>query len=213
MRVFVENGYKKATLEEVKKSFENRRFQNNPIQNKNNIDYKRTVSMPFVESISYKLRKSFKKAGCNISFYGKNNLKNILCARNKPKLKKNSVPGVYRTNCGCNSRYVGQSGGLIRNRNVQHEKAAFNGNTRYSGLAEHATQCQQVEWNDVIRLSTEPKYYERCIRETLEIQCNRAEPGTPLALNRDRGQYVTTNSWKPFFAFWEKQEPELKRWR
>ena len=211
--VFVENGYQQATLERIKESFTNKRNHNNIVDQNNRRDYKHTVSMPFVESISYKLRKSFKKTGYNISFHGRNNLRNIICAKNKPKLPKNSVPGVYRTNCGCNNRYVGQTGGLIKNRNVQHEKAAFKFDTKYSGLAEHATQCDTVEWNDVIRLSTEPKYFERCIRETLEIQCNRSEPGMPLALNRDRGQYVTTNSWKPFFTFWQNREPHLKRWR
>ena len=36
------------------------------------------------------------------------NLKTILAARNKSKLPKNSLPGVYMVNC-CGSKYVGET--------------------------------------------------------------------------------------------------------
>ena len=76
----------------------------------------------------------------------------------------------------------------------------FTGNWKDSGLAEHSKNChEQIEWNNVKTLSTIPNYYERTIRESLEIRLRKTGPNNTYGLNRDYGKYVTTNSWQPLF--------------
>ena len=44
-------------------------------------------------------------------------------------------------------------------------------------------------------ISTEPRYFKRCIREALEIQKEEIGPRKDKIINREAGQYVTTKTW------------------
>ena len=81
-------------------------------------------------------------------------------------------------------------------RTTQHEKAVFNGKYKDSALSEHTKNCQAgIDWDNTITIATEPQYYKRNIREALEIQ--REEVGNDGVINKEAGQYVTTETWKP----------------
>ena len=54
-----------------------------------------------------------------------------------------------------------------------------------------------MEWEDVTTVSTEPHYFQRCIREALEIQREEIGPNGDKIINKEKGQYVTTNTWLP----------------
>ena len=71
------------------------------------------------------------------------------------------------------------------------------------GATEHTKECHgQFDWlhPETVRIS--PYMYERKIREVLEINKLKTineKDKTFTVLNRDNGDYVTTNSWKPLF--------------
>ena len=105
--VFVENGYKEETLRSIVTNFNSGR----------KIDEEATknfVSLPFIPNVSNKLKKVFQKAGFKTMFKSGRSLSSMLTSRNKPKLPKNSYPGVYRQPCECSGRYIGHTGKKIR---------------------------------------------------------------------------------------------------
>ena len=189
--VFVENGYNEKSLRDIISSYQKP-------QSTMSKDSKKFVSLPFVKGVSNKLRKVFKKAGFTTMFKSGRNLSSMLTSRNKPKLPPNSLPGVYRIPCKCCGRYVGHTGKQISTRDIEHQKAVFNGNTKKSALAVHTETCQQgIDWENVCTLSAQPFYYRRAVMEALEIQREEVCNSQHKIINPQAGQYVTTNSWKP----------------
>ena len=134
-------------------------------------------------------------------FKSMSNLKDILCQKNKSTLPPLSTPGVYRISCSCGKKYVGETGANIKTRVKQHQKAAFDGRTADSAIAEHDHMCNgSIQWDDTTILSREPQYYRRCVRESLEIRKEKTQPGSENGLNRDIGKYVLTNTWEPLLS-------------
>ena len=99
------------------------------------------VSLPWVPAISPKLKKAFKKAGYKAVFKSGKNLERILTSRNKPKLNTNMNPGVYRLQCSCGKKYVGETRLNISSHIEQRQKAAFTGKWERSAVAEHCKSC------------------------------------------------------------------------
>ena len=98
--------------------------------------------------------------------------------------------------CSCGKRYVGESGGTIKTRLKQHQKACFLEKSSHSALAEHNATCDgQIQWEETKVLSREDQYFKRCIRESLEIRKQEVKPGSKNGLNKDNGKYLDTNSW------------------
>ena len=54
---------------------------------------------------------------------------------------------------------------------------------------------------------TENRYFERSVRESLEIQRHRSAPKFGR-MNQDDGQYVKTSFWMPFMNTITKEERE-----
>ena len=85
-------------------------------------------------------------------------------------------------------------------RNKEHEKAVFNGNTVNDALAEHNGKCNcEIKWNEIQTIAVEPNWFRRKVRESLEIRCLKTGPKYAKGINRDYGDYVTTNSWDTMF--------------
>jgi len=194
-KVFVENGYSEEILRKMILKYRSTKDKNKII-----VQQKNFVSLPFVPNISYKLRRIFQTAGFTVMFKSGRNLKSILTSRNKPKLPKNSYPGVYKVPCKCSSCYIGHTGKQIKTRGSEHEKAIFMGKWEDSALALHTKECQEgIEWENFVTLSNQPYYYKRTVMESLEIQreevCNCSNP----IINDRAGQFVTTDAWKPLF--------------
>ena len=191
--VFVENGYDRKHLERII-------VQSNQKRSKLTSKITHYTSLPWIPQISQKLKKSFKKAGCEVSFKAPKNLNSILTSKNKPKLPPNSQPGIYLVPCGCKSGYTGETKKQIRTRKREHEKAVFHRETEKSGLAEHNDDCQQtIEWENTRTLAIEHNYFRRKVRESLEIRRQKTGPNDPNGINKDYGQYVKTNSWQTLF--------------
>ena len=192
--MFVENGYKEKSLRKIIISYKPRQQQDTS----ETTNTQKFVSLPFVSTISKKLRTVFKKAGFTTMFKSGRTLSSILTGRNKQQLPRNSYPGVYRIPCKCGRRYTGNTGKQVSTRETQHEKAVFSGNYKDSALSEHTNDCQAgIDWENTITIANEPHYYKRNIREALEIQREEVGNDEYDVINQEAGQYVTTDTWKP----------------
>ena len=88
----------------------------------------------------------------------------------------------------------------VKTRNTEHEKAVFKGDIKNDAVAEHEQACNcNIEWAKTKTLAVEPSYFRRKVREALEIRKLRTGPDDPNGLNRDYGDYVTTNTWQTLF--------------
>ena len=76
--------------------------KNNRKNNTENRDYSNLKKLPWIPNISPKIKREFQKIEKDIAFTSGENLQQILCQKNKPKLLPNSQPGVYQLDC---SRY------------------------------------------------------------------------------------------------------------
>ena len=192
-QIFMENGYTEEELESIIKETERKR----PKKNKDPDTH--YTSLPWIPNLSTKLQKVFRNAGCKVSFKSPRNLESILTNKNKPQLPPNSQPGVYFVPTGCASGYTGESKKQIRTRNLEHEKAVFKGDTK-DAIAEHKENCDcDIDWTAVKTLAVEPMWFKRKVREALEIRRLKTGPNEPKGLNRDLGDYVTTDSWSTLF--------------
>lgn len=192
--VFIQNGYDKNKLERIVENM------NKPKTKKKDTETKKYTSLPWIPGLSEELKKSFKKAKCNISFKSPRNLNSILTSRNKPQLPPYSHPGIYFIPTSCKSGYTGETKKRIGTRNTEHEKAIFKGDVEADALAEHKENCDcEIQWDNVKTLSVEPVWFRRKVREALEIRRLRTGPNELKGLNRDQGDYVTTNGWKTVF--------------
>ena len=191
--VFTENGYERKTLERIVTL--NRQPRNTTPDNR------KIVSLPYIPSIGNKLKQVYAKAGLKVVYKSGRNLQSILSNRNKPKLPANSYPGCYRVPCKCSGNYIGETKKRTCSRFEEHQKAIFTGKTADSALSEHAIDnCNMdIDWDNAKSIATEPQYFKRCVRESLEIQRERVGPRKDTIINRESGKYVTTQIWLDLF--------------
>lgn len=195
--MFVENGHNKSFLQKLVVEFNNNRNKQHLKQ-----DYSNMKKVPWIPLIGPKIKKEFKKVGKNIAFTSSKNLQQILC-QNKPKLLPNSHPGIYQLDCSCNGRYIGESKKKILTRCIEHQQDSMQGKWESSGATEHTKTCHgHFNWIHPKTVKIASNMYERKVREALEINrlktINENDQSFTV-LNRDNGDYVTTNSWKPLF--------------
>ena len=127
------------------------------------------------------------------------NLNSILC-KNKDKLMPNSYPGVYELKCSCGSVYNGETKKKVITRSIEHQQESVKGNWTSSGATEHTKECHGCfDWLHPKTLSIKNSYYDRKVRESLEIDMAVVKYGQEKVLNRDNGNFVKTNAWKPLF--------------
>ena len=193
-KIFTENGYNEEKLDKlVEKALKKKK--------RNNSEQKRFTSLPWIPGLSQKLKKAFKKADCTVSFKSPPNLESILTSKNKPQLPSNSHPGVYFIPTGCGKGYTGETKKQVRTRNVEHEKAVFKGDIKNDALAQHKDTCNcDINWRKTQTIAVEPVWFRRKVREALEIRRLKTGPNEDKGLNRDLGDYVTTNSWTSLFS-------------
>ena len=88
-------------------------------------------------------------------------------------------------------------------RSFDHQEDSMAGKWEASGATEHSKDCHGwFNWLHPKTLVKLSKIHERKIRESLEINNleTKAEYDKSIkVLNRDRGNIVNTNSWKPLF--------------
>ena len=204
VNVFIENGYSKPMLLEIIRQVKQKhdtRSSGTLTRGQllvDNTEHQKTVKLPWIPEVSVKLKRAFKKAGLKAVFKSGNNLNTILTASNKSQLPTNSLPGVYQVECGCGTRYVGETKLKVATRIEQHKKNAILGKRGNSGISDHAIDCNEdVRWDSARTIHVESRYFHRKVREALEIQRrNLVRDGS----NQDYGQYLDHQFWLPIMA-------------
>ena len=189
--MFVENGHDPNHLNSI---INENKHQIPNTENK----YSNIVKLPWIPIIGPKIRKELRKTGCKVIYTSATKLKNILC-NNISKLLPNSYPGVYELSCDCGVKYIGET----KNRSIEHQEDSMTGKWEASGATEHSKDCHgRFNWLHPKALAKLSNIHGRKIRESLEINNleTKAEYDKSIkVLNRDRGNIVNTNSWKPLF--------------
>ena len=164
-----------------------------------------------IPGVSPKLKKAYRKAGYKVVFKSGRNIGDILTAKNKTKLPKNSRPGVYKIPCSCGiTPYRGETKKRICTRVNEHVENVKKGEWEKSAVAEHSKNCPgNILFDNAETVAVVNKAFERKVRETLEIQkhdCHIKDGG----MNPDKGQNVTTKFWFPLSKFLKKAEEEKR---
>ena len=136
--------------------------------------------------------------GFSVAFPTGPNLKHILC-KSKDNLIPNSYSGVYELKCSCGSVYNGETKKVIT-RSIEHQQESIKGKWSPTGATEHTKECHgHLDWKHFKTLSVKNRYYERKVKESLEIDMAVVWYGQDKVLNRDNGNFGKTNVWKTMF--------------
>ena len=130
--------------------------------------------------------------------------KRILGTKCAPKKDLRQQKGVYRFDCGCGKKYVGQTARKIVIRGKEHGKAVQRGDWKHSGISAHKQHCDlHIDWENPVILDTMtgkkklPLQYDLRLRESLHIAKENCGPGH--GLNEDWGGHLYTRAWHPLF--------------
>ena len=86
---------------------------------------------------------------------------------------------------------------------IEHQQDSIKGNYESSGATEYTKECNgQFNWIQPRTIVAMSNMYKRKVREALELNRLKTLNETDKTfnvLNRDSGDYITTDSWKPLF--------------
>ena len=107
---------------------------------------------------------------------------------------------MFKLKCSCGSVYNDETKKKIISTSIEHQQESIKGNWSFSGATEHIKECHgHFDWLRFKTLSMKNRYYDRKVRESLEIDTAAVRYGQDKVLNRDNGNVVKTNAWKPPF--------------
>ena len=93
--------------------------------------------------------------------------------------------------------YNGGTKKKIISRSIEHQQENIKGNWSSSGANENTKEFHgHFDWLHPKTLSIKNSYYDRKVRESLEIDIVVVRYGHDKVLNRDNGNFVKTNAWK-----------------
>ena len=105
--------------------------------------------------------------------------------------------------CSCNGIYIGESKKKVLTRCIEHQQDSIKSNWESSGTTEHTKECHgQFDLIHLRTITVISNMYKRKVHEALEINRRKTLNETDKTfkvLNRDNGDYITMNSWKPLF--------------
>ena len=109
----------------------------------------------------------------------------------------NSYPGVYELKCSWGSVYDGETKKKITSRSIEHQQESVKDNWTSSGATEHKKECHgHFDWLHPKTLSMKNRYYDRKLRESLEIDMAVVRYGQDKVFNRENENFVKKNAWK-----------------
>ena len=201
VNMFCEHGYSRPKLEKIVEEFKAATEEQEGAEvgaEQQDEEKIPMVKIPWIPRIGPKLRASFRKHNVKVVFTAGPSLKDMLCQHKCP-LPRNSQPGIYRLDCNCGCAYIGETKKKVSTRIGQHEKDIFKGRWKMSGATEHAETCAQgFKFEEATTVKVEPFYFDRKIREAVEIRAGRRSNVTML--NRDSGSFMKTNQWDVLLA-------------
>ena len=181
-------GYPQWAFDKVESAIKQKQQQVKPAKKKDDANRnKGLVVIPYVQGLSEKAQRIFKKHNIATAMKPMTTLRNILVHPKDKREKDKITDCVYEIPCqGCEATYVGETGRAFGTRKQEHvksvEKTSKNRFTRAnrkasdsefltSALAEHVSQNNHViGWEDSSILTTENDKYTRWVKESIWIR-------------------------------------------
>ncbi len=181
------NGYPRSIVDKVKSELKKKKKQVDTTTL--NEDPVATAVIPYVSTMSERIRKILWDYGIRTSFKTKTTLSNILTKVKDPTSNENKVGAVYKVMCECGDFYIGESGRALGIRIKEHKSACEHGYSTKSPLAEHVWQegSHVILWNQVKLLDFSQGMVERRVKEAIYINMS---PNN-LTMNRDSGMELS----------------------
>jgi hypothetical protein len=187
------NGYPKVGITKVVKKVREKMLL--PVEQEEEFEQKKTVSIPFIEQLSYKISRVLRKFDIRTVMVPGATIRNIACLT-KDKIAMEETPNcVYVIGCSeCDATYVGETKRRLKNRITEHKAAVRNANDKDSALSEHAIEKLHIpDWNSIKIVSKDRDFRTRRFKEAVAI-FNQKNP-----LNRNEGMKIS-ETFKPLIT-------------
>ena len=158
--------------------------QQRALRRDNPIATKGSVTILYVRGTSEALCRIFNKKGITVHFKPVNTLRQQL-VNPKDKLDKQKQSGtVYFIQCGgCPASYVGETERILGQRLAEHRPPPPPSCTTSPVVLHAQSTHHTVDWNSVQILDKSDNWFERGVREAIQINIKRS------SLNRDGERY------------------------
>ena len=84
-------------------------------------DFKKVLNVPFIKGFSDRVRRDLMKEGVKVVLKKGQTLEKMLCKFRPRTPKELSKDNIYLKNCtGCSSKYIGESGQTLKQRDTGH---------------------------------------------------------------------------------------------
>ena len=113
------------------------------------------------------------------------------------KLLLNFCPGVYKLQCSCQSRYLGETKKKVSGA-IEHQQDSLKWTLESSGASEYTLECHD-NFNSLHpkTITRETNYKQRKIRKAQENSRKAKLHENIKLLNRVERNLVSTNKWTP----------------
>ena len=147
------------------------------------------IVIPYVKDVSEQLRRIFKQYDIPAFFKPVNTIRQQL-VRPKDPISKEKVCGpIYHIPCSkCDATYIGETERSLRTRFMEHRRPSSI-NSEVSRHIHTDKPEHQVDIKTVKILGTEPRWFERGVKEAIHIRVNKP------SLNRDGGRFNLPAVW------------------
>lgn len=164
----IENGYPRSFIK--RNMAKGKRRLSNPNQQKNKIEFKNALILPYEgREKAKKIKRLGKNFGISTVYKKGKNLSGYF-SKNYKERTNLEAGGIYEIDCGCKEKYVGETGNLLNKRIKQH-KYSVNTMDMKNGVAAHRLNCEKnINWDEIKLLTQERSWWKRKIKESLFIQ-------------------------------------------
>ena len=156
--------------------------------------YQHPVTIPYVKGVAEQFKRTLTSFGIKSHFKPYNTLRQQLMAP-KDRTEKQDISGpIYHITCkglhgvDCDSSYIGETERSLKARFAEHCRRS----STSSEVSKHIHKdCpgHTVNWDSVKVLDREPRYFERGVKEAIQIRLNKPD------LNRDGVRYQLPHIW------------------
>ncbi|XP_072042917.1 uncharacterized protein [Amphiura filiformis] len=202
-------GYPKWSIDKAKQQIQNKQTKVSRNSKDSADRCKGMVVIPYVQGVSERLQRSFKKYGISTAMKPHNTLKRLLVHPKDKIDSSQSCDCVYEIPCQtCNKSYIGETGRKFQTRLNEHRKDTEKiKDVKYtrakrkesvteqhkSAITDHVAQENHViDWQGAKILEKDSNKHTRWIREALWIRKRGQE-----TLNRDEGVYSLNHIYDP----------------
>ena len=152
--------------------------------------------IPFIEGVSYEVRRIAQEAGIRCSFYQPQTLNGLYNVGDRlPSGTQRDV--VYSVKCEtCQDEYVGETMRALEARTKEHRDAIRLNHPEKSAIAEHVLErngSHDIDWHNVRGIDRATGMKERKVQEAFAIEERKP------AMNRDKG-VEKSRTWNGLFT-------------